>query len=146
MATKRVYSYWLLENIPRFEKIYSACDLLMCILCAVNAADGVGSDGQTLHVCCSWCRLRLTNTACVVCAAAGAGSDRQILHVLSVLQLMKAPTDKHRFSLNATRGVWAAAGEGSDRQTLYVPSVLQLVKDLTDQHYSCRLCCSRCRF
>ena len=49
----------------------------------------------TCHLCCSWCRLRLTNTIRVVCAEAGAGSESRALLVPSVLQLVQAPTDGH---------------------------------------------------
>ena len=94
MTKKRIYSYWLLENTPRFNKIYSAYDLLTRTLCTVYTAAGAGFNRRTLHVpsvlqlvqaptskyytcrlCCSLCKLRLTNTTRAVCTAADAGSD-----------------------------------------------------------------------
>ena len=92
MTTKRVYSYRLLENTPRFKKIYPKCDLLKRALSTVYVVAGAGSDRRRLHVpsmlqfvqaptdgdqtcrlCCSLRRLRLTNTTRAFSAAACAG-------------------------------------------------------------------------
>ena len=77
-TTKRVYSYWFLENTPKFKKIYSACFLLALPLFTVYAAAGADSDRGTLHVssalqlvqaltdehytcrlCYTWCRIHV---------------------------------------------------------------------------------------
>ena len=50
MTAKRVYSYWFLENTPRFKKIYTACDILARTLCVVYAVAGAGSNWRTLHL------------------------------------------------------------------------------------------------